>query len=167
MVDSSPRETLGRQMTAIQNKGYSGSSAGRVTRAAGLKEETVCRGVKLATLKCLSGMRIISSGKQSGPQGLRTSDLSTNCLKNRDRGPAAGRQLSHRSLQWERGVWAERSPAESVKALRWVPLPLPGPASVCLPTICFSILTSTALLFCEVPNPHPQHPPVSLAEDGI
>lgn len=46
------------------------------------------------------------------------------------------------------------------------PLCLQGPANIHLANICFSISVSIALLPCEVPNHNPQHPLLSLAEDG-
>ena len=42
-----------------------------------------------------------------------------------------------------------------------------GSANICLSNICFSISMWIAFLPCEVPNSYPQHPLLSLAEDGI
>lgn len=58
---SSPRETLGKQRTTIQNSGYSRNGGERVTRADRLKEQSVGRGVKIATRKGLSAMWVISN----------------------------------------------------------------------------------------------------------
>lgn len=48
MGDSSPRETLGKQRTTIQNRGYSRNGGERVTRADRLKEPSIDGGVKLS-----------------------------------------------------------------------------------------------------------------------
>ena len=48
-----------------------------------------------------------------------------------------------------------------------VPLPLPGPANICLPNVCFSISMSIAFFSFEDPDHYSQHPPVSLAEDVV
>ena len=54
-----------------------------------------------------------------------------------------------------------------VKSPLWVPLPLPGPANICLLNICFSISVSIAFLLFDIPNRYPQYSPLSLAEVGI
>ena len=48
-----------------------------------------------------------------------------------------------------------------------VPLPLPGPANICLPNVCSSISISIAFFSFEDPDHYPQHAPVSLAEDSV
>lgn len=53
------------------------------------------RGTKCVTPKCLFGMWVILSWKQSGPKDSgRNTELPSNCLKNRDRGPVPGRASS-------------------------------------------------------------------------
>ena len=113
------------------------------------------RGTKLATSKCLFGMQINSSWKQSSPKySGENFDLPHNCLKNLDRGPVPRIELSPDScseygLDMVGGTVRDQSPL-------CVPLSLYGPANIYFPNVCFSISISIASLPFEVPNHYPQ-----------
>ena len=92
--------------------------------------------------------------------------LSLNCLKNLDKEPDPGRELSS-ELPAKIARWVGRAWQGLEIRVHGIPSSPSGPANICLPNICFSISMWIAFLPCEVPNSHPQHPLLSLAEDGI
>ena len=84
--------------------------------------------------------------------------------KNLYRGPVPGIELCWDSCR----VWARCSGGNARdQSPLCVLLSLHDPANIYLPNIVFSIFTWIAFLPSEVPKHYPQHPLLSLVEDGI
>ena len=85
-----------------------------------------------------------------------------------DKGPVPGIELSPETSAKNNGlVWWANSAGPRDQSPLCVPWSLHGPTNICLLHICFSIFMWIAFSPFEVPNHCPQHPLLSLAEDGI